>query len=55
MQCVTYVVLEAGEFDETVIARLASVGAEIASVIVVSQAGHVLTALKPTRNGVQAA
>ena len=34
----TYIVLEAGEFDKTMIASLATIGAEIAAVIVVSQA-----------------
>lgn len=50
---ITYIVLKAGEFDEAVIASLTTVGAEIAAVIVVSQAGDVLTALETTRNGVQ--
>lgn len=49
----TYIVLEAGEFDLAVFTCLAPVGTEVASVIVVSQAGDLLSTLHSARNGIQ--
>lgn len=48
----TYVVLETVEFHLAVVARLASVRAKVARVVVVSEARNVLTAVQAARDRV---
>ena len=51
----THVVLKSGELDEAVVAGLTAERTEVAGVVVVSQSGHVLSAVQSARDGIQRA